>query len=249
MLEPSVIAPLADSGAALLRAKLHVFGLVEGEVDQRLALIDSAVANDSPLTIAPNSEIHVTLTAPIGQNAMLEEARTAARQQLGHFVFAESDEDFTDCVVALLKSSKQTLATAESCTGGLVGDLITDIPGSSEIFVGGVVAYSNAVKESLLGVNSQILVEHGAVSEATVLEMARGVKKRLHSDIGLAISGIAGPGGGTPDKPVGTLWFAVVSAQSEKTLHLKLPFERRRNKVIAAYSGLDLVRHSLSQQD
>ncbi len=109
----------------------------------------------------------------------------------------------------LLKSQKMTLSTAESCTGGGVAALITSVPGSSEYFKGGIVAYSNEVKTSLLHVSPETLEKHGAVSQETVIEMARGAMDTLKTDCAIATSGIAGPGGGTPQKPVGTIWMAV----------------------------------------
>lgn len=109
----------------------------------------------------------------------------------------------------LLKSQKLSLSTAESCTGGGVAARITSVPGSSEYFKGGIVAYSNEVKISLLGVSAQTLGQHGAVSRETVVEMAQGAMKTLKTDCAIATSGIAGPGGGTPEKPVGTIWIAV----------------------------------------
>ena len=109
----------------------------------------------------------------------------------------------------LLKSQKMTLSTAESCTGGGVAALITSVPGSSEYFKGGIVAYSNEVKTSLLHVSPETLEKHGAVSQETVIEMARGALDALKTDCAIATSGIAGPGGGTPQKPVGTIWMAV----------------------------------------
>ncbi|HEX9971039.1 MAG TPA: CinA family protein [bacterium] len=112
-------------------------------------------------------------------------------------------------LVDLLRSEKLTLATAESCTGGLIAKLITDIPGSSEVFVGGIVSYSNDMKEKWLGVSHETLEKFGAVSEKTVSEMLDGILKQTGSDLGIAVSGIAGPGGGTLEKPVGTVYIGI----------------------------------------
>ncbi|MCU0646285.1 MAG: CinA family protein [bacterium] len=112
-------------------------------------------------------------------------------------------------LVELLKTEKLTIATAESCTGGLIAKLMTDIPGSSEVFVGGIVSYSNDIKEKWLGVSHETLEKFGAVSEKTISEMLDGILKKTGSDLGIAVSGIAGPGGGTLEKPVGTVYIGV----------------------------------------
>jgi PncC family amidohydrolase len=109
----------------------------------------------------------------------------------------------------LLRLNNLKLATAESCTGGLVGHLLTNVPGSSDYYLGGVISYANQAKMRLLGVRQETLEKHGAVSEETVLEMARGARQALSADLGLSISGIAGPGGGTPEKPVGLVWIGL----------------------------------------
>ena len=123
-----------------------------------------------------------------------------------------------------------TLATAESCTAGNIAAMITAIPGSSHFYKGGIIAYSDEVKKNLLGVNPETLEKHGAVSEEVVIEMAKGAMKSMNSDCGVATSGIAGPTGGTPDKPVGTVWIAV--AMREKILTMKASGDEGRNKNI-----------------
>jgi PncC family amidohydrolase len=139
-----------------------------------------------------------------------------------------------------------TLATAESCTGGNVAAHITSVPGSSHFFKGGIVAYSNEVKENMLGVNHNTIEEYGAVSEQTVVEMAKGVMRVLHADCAVATSGIAGPTGGTPDKPVGTVWIA--AARKDNVITLKLEGDEGRNLNIAraTQNALQLL-HSLFQ--
>ncbi len=137
------------------------------------------------------------------------------------------------------------LATAESCTGGLVGHRLTNIPGSSDYFVGGVVAYANAVKMQALGVRLQTLDEHGAVSRETVLEMASGVRRALAADIGLAVSGIAGPGGGTPEKPVGLVWIGLSAPQTIVARRYLFSGDRTSVKEQAAQAALELLDETL----
>ena len=133
------------------------------------------------------------------------------------------------------------LATAESCTGGLVADRITDVPGSSDYFAGGVVAYSNAVKVSLLQVSPETLRLHGAVSRETVIEMARGARIVLGADIAVSISGIAGPSGGLPDKPVGTTWIGLSATAGDWARKFIWEGDRRVNKELSAEAALQMV--------
>lgn len=145
----------------------------------------------------------------------------------------------------LLRAKGLTLAVAESCTGGLLGHLITNVPGSSDYFLGGVVAYSDQAKERLLGVRRETLQQEGAVSEATAREMARGVRERFNSDLALAITGIAGPGGGTPEKPVGLVYIALAAADSERVERHLWGGDRLQNKLRSARRALELLREHL----
>jgi PncC family amidohydrolase len=140
-----------------------------------------------------------------------------------------------------MRARSLTLATAESCTGGLVADRITNVSGSSEYFPGGVVAYAYEAKVNLLGVSWDTLNEHGAVSAETVLEMARGARKIFNTDIGISVSGIAGPTGGLPEKPVGTTWFALVTDTGEWTRHFVWDGDRVQNKRYSSEAALQFV--------
>ncbi|WP_237717788.1 CinA family protein, partial [Pontibacter sp. BAB1700] len=131
-------------------------------------------------------------------------------------IFAYGEVPLEEALGSLLKERGLTIAAAESCTGGYLAHRITSVPGSSAYFMGGVVAYDNSVKMQLLGVKSETLQQHGAVSEATVLEMAQNVRQKLNTDIGVATSGIAGPDGGTAEKPVGTIWIAYADQHGAK---------------------------------
>lgn len=143
---------------------------------------------------------------------------------------------------ALLRARGLKLATAESCTGGLLADRITDVPGSSDYFLGGIVAYAYEAKVALLDVSWETLRTYGAVSRETVLEMARGGRLSLGADIALSVSGIAGPGGGLPNKPVGTTWVGLSAADDERaTLH-QFDGDRTENKALAAEAALQMLR-------
>ena len=141
----------------------------------------------------------------------------------------------------LLRARGLKLATAESCTGGLIADRITDVPGSSEYFLGGFVSYAYEAKVACLGVSWDTLQKHGAVSRETVLEMARGARKALGADIAISVSGIAGPGGGLPEKPVGTTWIGLVTPESESAEVFYWKGDRRKNKEESAQQALKMV--------
>lgn len=141
----------------------------------------------------------------------------------------------------LLRDRGLKLALAESCTGGLVGDRITNLPGSSEYFYGSVVAYAYEAKVALLDVSWETLNSHGAVSPETVLEMARGARKALGTDVAVSISGIAGPDGGTKEKPVGTTWIGLAASEGEWTRHFLFPGDRMKNKSYAADAALQFL--------
>lgn len=153
-----------------------------------------------------------------------------------------------EVVGQLLQQHELVVATAESCTGGYIGHRITSIPGSSAWFAGGVISYSNAVKQQELGVRDTTLTEHGAVSEAAVSEMLQGLLQRFPAQVGIAVSGVAGPGGGTPDKPVGTVWVAYGMADDIRTKKLQLHTKRMLNIELSATLGLNLLRLYLMER-
>ena len=145
-------------------------------------------------------------------------------------------------VVRLLTGRKQTLALAESCTGGAIANRVTNVPGASAIFLGGVVAYSNEVKQKFLGVRAETLKQHGAVSEAVAREMAEGARKKFGADFAIAVTGIAGPGGGTKDKPVGTVFIALAGAFGTVAEHKLNSCEREAFKQLTAQQALEMLR-------
>lgn len=171
-------------------------------------------------------------------------------EKIGNLCFTRQREDLSAVVSRILKEKQLTLSTAESCTGGLIGKMLTDISGSSSFYWGGVVAYDNCVKKLLLGVEAATLASDGAVSEATVRQMAEGIRSRLKTNYSLAVSGVAGPDGGSADKPVGTIHVALSSAKGSKTLHrviLNGSGSRDQNRIIAAHLALDLLRDALRE--
>ncbi len=188
------------------------FGLAEAKLDELLAgVVEPGEARLAFRAAFPKVQARLTVqgSADDDLEGRLESLEARVRERLGEFVYAIGDEGMEETVGSLLRERGLTLAVAESCTGGLIGHRLTDVPGSSSYFLLGIVAYSNAAKESLLDVSSETLATAGAVSEDVAEEMAEGVRRRAGADLGLATTGIAGPGGGSAQKPVGTVCIAL----------------------------------------
>ena len=182
----------------------------------------------------------------IGQPDAIKTADAIIRDELGVSIFSDNDEALEEVVVRLLKQRKQTLATAESCTGGWIANKITNVSGASEVFLAGYVTYANAAKSDLLSVDPKLIDKHGAVSEAVARAMAEGARVRAASNYGLATTGIAGPTGGSDKKPVGTVYIALASGNSETVArNFVFPTDRETFKQLAAQAALDLLRRSL----
>lgn len=165
------------------------------------------------------------------------------------YIYGYDKDSIPQVVGNLLRDRGLTIAVAESCTGGSVAKAITSIPGSSAYFLGGVVAYQNVLKQELLGVDAETLDKHGAVSENTIIQMAQGVKTRLNADIGIATSGVAGPGGGSEEKPVGTVWIACADDQNTVSKKLSLYKDRSTNIKLTTQAVLNMVRQRLVKMD
>ena len=164
---------------------------------------------------------------------------------LGENIFGFDDDEIENVVVRLLAEQKQTLALAESCTGGCLAQRVTDVPGASSVFPGGVVGYANSAKEKFLGVRAETLAKHGAVSETVAREMALGAREKFGADFALAITGIAGPGGGTPEKPVGTVFIALATAADVEVKKFLNVWERAMFKQVTATQALEMLRQRL----
>lgn len=164
------------------------------------------------------------------------------KERLGKLVYGMDKDTIEGSLLDLYRAKNLSIGTAESCTGGLVAHSLTSVPGSSDVYQGSVISYSYALKESLLNVSQATIQEHGAVSEETVIEMLDGLLESLKVDVGVAISGIAGPGGGTPDKPVGTIWMAWGSREKKKTKLLNLSKDRKHNIQYTSVAALNALR-------
>jgi nicotinamide-nucleotide amidase len=176
---------------------------------------------------------------------VIREAMVKLRSRVSAYAYGEDDADLAAVVLERCRASGFKLAVAESCTGGLLGERITNIPGSSDVFLGGVIAYDNDVKLNLLGVQAEEIERYGAVSEAVALQMASGVRQKLGADVGVSVTGIAGPGGGTTEKPIGLVWIAV-HALEVKARRFHVGGDRAEIRQRAAQAALEMVRRALA---
>lgn len=232
-----------------VKKTIKVFGPGESQVEDMIAPIMENPKGCSIALIAEEGEILIKVTAE-GRDEensieILDSLVGEIEEKLGRHVFGYDDDKLKQIVAAKLKENNQTIAVAESCTGGLISKLLTDISGSSEYFWGSVISYSNEAKQNLLGVSEQTLAEYGAVSKETAIEMAKGVKKLANSCLGLAITGIAGPEGGSNEKPVGLVYISLATDNDLIVKELKFVGDRVGIRTLAAKSALDIVRRFL----
>lgn len=251
------VAPLITkrAQAGVIRSRIiHTYGMPESDVGD--ALRDLMVRGQNPEvgTTAALGKISIRVNAtantPERSEALLGETEQIIRTRLGRYVYGRDNETLVDAIAPLLVNSNNALSIAESCTGGLLGKLLTDTPGSSAFFRGGVIAYSNALKQSLCGVPEALLIEHGAVSEPVAAALARGIADRTGADYGLAISGVAGPNGGTPDKPVGTICIGLAHQDDALARTLRFGEDSPRDviRMRSALTALNWLRRHLLQQ-
>jgi nicotinamide-nucleotide amidase len=229
--------------------RLHTFGLPESVVGERLAGIEESLGVVLGYRAHfPEIEVKVLARGPSGSAAreLCEKAALEVRARLADVVYGEGDDTFAGVLGRELRKRNLTLAIAESCTGGLVGHMITREPGASDFLLVDAVTYSNNAKTRFLGVGEEVIRGHGAVSTEVAAAMAEGVRHVSGADVALALTGVAGPTGGTAEKPVGTVYIAVASESGTDVKHRVFPGDRSRIQTIAAYAGLLLVRQSLS---
>jgi nicotinamide-nucleotide amidase len=251
MFEERVMPRLGEraGGLRVVRRVLRVAGLGESAVDERIAPVYTQYKNPQTTILFNNSEIEIHLTAQAKSGAeaelLLDGLAGQIEERLGDSVFAFRGEKMEEVVGLRLAVGGFTLATAESCTGGLVAHRLTEVPGSSSYFNEGVVAYSNEAKTRLLGVPAELIESRGAVSAEVAEAMAEGVKRRAGTDFGLAVTGVAGPGGGTAEKPVGLVYVALADDAHTEHKRLMLPGDRYLVRWRASQFALDLLRRRL----
>jgi competence/damage-inducible protein CinA-like protein len=229
------------------RRVLKFFGASESAVARALAEAGGDGDGVEATICARDFEIHVDLVVEPGAEERADVLEAALVAPLERALFSRDGTSVEELVLDVCRARGLTLATAESCTGGMVAQRLTAVPGASDVFVGAVVAYANAVKEAELGVPGDVLAAHGAVSEAVARAMARGARERLGADVAVSVTGIAGPDGGTPEKPVGLVHLAVAGPDGEDAVMTSFPGDRDGIRRRAAVTALHLVRRQLTQ--
>ena len=227
------------------------FGIAESALSKLIEPWEDSLPEDMHLAYLPNALTGVRLRLSIyGGIRDQEEARIEAemarlRPILGEYLYSDQDDTLQECIGRILTASGMTVSAAESCTGGTIAALLTSVPGSSAYFLGSVTSYANSVKTGVLGVPEEIIKEYGAVSSECVAAMAEGVRKITRSDFSVATSGIAGPGGGSDAKPVGTVWIGVCSPKETKTYKMVFKGDRTRNIERFSANALNILRKTI----
>ena len=222
---------------------IMTYGVAESALAKRIEAWEDALPEDIHLAYLPNALTGVRLRLSAygdsdAQQERIEAEIASLKEIIGDVIYSYEDDTLENCIGKLLKNHGKTLSTAESCTGGLIASMITSVPGASEYVLGSVVSYANSVKHAVLGVSEDILKNYGAVSSECVGAMAEGVRKLTGTDFAIATSGIAGPGGGSDEKPVGLVWIGVSSEAGTETFRLVFNSDRKRNIERFASSAL-----------
>lgn len=240
------------SGARITSKMLHIYGMGESEVAYRLRELIETQSNPTLATYVGSGDVLLRITARTeGEDdalALIDPMVEKVHALLGDVVISDEDETLPEIVVRLLQEKNATVACAESCTGGMISSMIVDVPGASDVLLEGAVTYSNEAKMRRLGVTEAILAQYGAVSEPCARAMAEGMRKTSGADYAMATTGIAGPGGGTPEKPVGLIYVAVASRSGTQVVEYHLSRDRSHNRRTTALNALNLLRKTLLAQ-
>ncbi len=230
----------------LYTRELRVSGLFESDVEQRVSPLYAQYPEvDTTILAAPTGiQLHPRIWSddPEKAEVLLDEITRGMAIALGEHLISTRGVPLEEIVARTLIENRATVAVAESCTGGLLAERLTSIPGSSAYFLGGVVCYSNELKTNLVGVPPELIESKGAVSPEVALALADGIRRRTGATLGIGTTGIAGPGGGTPEKPVGLVYLAIADERGARERRLQLPGDRERIRLFAAQSALDSVR-------
>ena len=227
------------------------FGIAESALSKTIEEWESSLPEDMHLAYLPNQFTGVRLRLSIyggdkeEQNSRVEGEFAKLKTIIPEYIYSEQEDTLQDCIGRMLTATGKTLSVAESCTGGLISHLFTSIPGSSEYYLGSVTSYANSVKENVLGVTAEDIINHGAVSSEVAYAMAEGVRKITGSDFSVATTGIAGPGGGSKEKPVGLVWIGVSSQMGTETFKIQYNGDRKRNIERFAAYALNILRKKI----
>lgn len=234
---------------AIYTRVLHTLNIAESEIDHRIDDLFRTLENPKIAVLAHDYRCDVKIMAKAGSeeqaHRLIAPVEEDLRRRLSGHIYATDQTTLPGAIHEILQREKMTLAAAESCTGGAISAELTSVAGSSQSYVGGIVAYDNSVKIAQLGVREETLQRYGAVSEETALEMARGVRTHLHAGIGIATTGIAGPSGGSPEKPVGLVWLAIAREGVERAIRLDLVGDRAAIQRRATVAALGFLWRSL----
>jgi nicotinamide-nucleotide amidase len=236
----------ANTQASRRREDIYLIcGQGEGDLLRRFELEDFPPNGLDTAFCAAMGRIELRVGSPAGDRALLDSARARLRAMLGEDIFAEERTEMEQVVGKLLADAGRRLAVAESCTGGMLGARITSVPGSSAWFLGGVIAYDNRIKTEMLGVDPEIIASEGAVSPDVAAALASGVRERFGADYGIGITGIAGPGGGSEEKPVGLVYIGLDDGEEVETARFQFGRGRERVRQASTQMALDLLRRRL----
>jgi len=250
--KPFLRKKMTQEGSPALNSLLvRMVGIGESAMEEKILDLIKSQTNPTLAPYASRGEISLRITAKSDNEQynrdLIEKALDLIKERLGSYIYGYDRDNLESVVGQILRTKGRRLGLAESCTGGLIGHRITNVPGSSDYYLGGVNSYSNQLKIDFLGVAERTLAEYGAVSPETAKEMAEGIRKRTGADVGLATTGIAGPGGGTDLKPVGLVYMAVALPDRTEVERRIFPFDRIGNKESAAQAGLALLWRCLKE--
>jgi len=234
----------------ILHRTLLTYGTFEAHLSGLLAYFEKELPSNVKLAYLPSAgRVRLRLSGTGDSYSalvrLLDGLEKEMRERIGQYIYGKDDETLEQIVGQLLREQGKSLATAESCTGGMVAHLITSVPGASDYFAGSVISYADEIKTNTLGVSAADIEAYGAVSRPVVEQMAAGAREKLNTDFAIAISGIAGPTGGTPEKPVGTVWIAIGTPGNIISERFKFGFSRMENITRAAYTSLNMLRKIL----
>lgn len=243
--------PVAD----ICHRTVMTFGMAESALADMISSWEDSLPSGMHLAYLPNALTGVRLRLSMygegkmeKEEQMIESELAGLKAILGKTIWSEQDDTMQECIGRRLAAAGKTMSAAESCTGGMISSMMTSVPGSSEYYLGSVTSYANSVKTGVLGVSPETIAVHGAVSSECVAEMAEGVRRLTGSDFSVATSGIAGPGGGSEDKPVGTVWIGVSSENGTETFLVRSNGDRKRNIERFTANALNLLREKIENE-